>query len=116
MRIARLLLVALLVLLAGRTAASQELATSHPNAKPDYLRPFSVKQDAPLPDGILRARPAAKKWFLIDDLPEGTEVCLTLHTLQVTRDAQHSDSTHLVSQRTCTPARQFEMKSAVVKK
>jgi hypothetical protein len=42
------------------------------------------------------------------------DVCLDLHTMVVARDDKQTDATHLVSQRTCTPARQFQTKAAVV--
>jgi hypothetical protein len=41
-------------------------------------------------------------------------VCLDLRTMVVARDEHDADATHVVSQRTCTPARQFQTKAAVV--
>ena len=118
MRVARLLLVAVVVLLAARTAASQQVSnTKEPSARIHNSRhadipPLTPQQQAQLLQQIQPAKAASDGRFNIDDLPAGTEVCLTLHTLQVARD-EGSDSTHLVAERTCTPAHQFEMKSAV---
>ena len=108
MRLARLLLMALVVLIAGRTVAGQEVSIPQQppqvaTPKPDYVRPF------------VRVHPArGAKTFYLDDLRGGPDFCLTMHTLVVARE-DGGDSTHLVAHRTCTPARKFEMKSAVVR-
>jgi hypothetical protein len=105
MRIARLLVVALLVLIAGRTAAAQEIKTAKDRtSRPDYVRPFAVDHHA----WASRPRDSRRSSGATTD-----DVCLTMHTLVVARD-DGGDSTRLVAQRTCTPSRQFETKSAVV--
>ena len=121
MRLTRLLLIALLVLIAGKTAASQD--SKAPTNKSDYVRPFAPSNSNSIrpsvsangidyPSASHRALPKGKSW-LVEDFQNQNDTCLALHTLVVARDAQHSDATHLVSQRDCTPARQFQTKSAV---
>jgi len=116
MRLTRLLVVVLLVLVAGRTAVSQNIkeSTAKPSFHSDYWRPFAATNES---DGRwLRQGWSYSTRGTSSPGAEGfqNDTCLTLRTLVVARDYQQSDSTHLVSQRTCTPARQFQMKSAVV--
>ena len=113
MRLARLLLMALVVLIAGRTAAGQDTNPKQDHAtRSDYVRPWvsnrggghfalHVGEDS-------RSVRTGVENVLAD------ETCLTLHTLVVAREGG-GDSTNIVAQRTCTPARQFATKSAVMK-
>ena len=119
MRLTRLLMVVILVLMAGRTAASQDIQTPKTSTvRQDYVRPFVAQKDFA---GDTRPSHAQDGRRVPSTTPRtGTgattsdDTCLTLHTLVVARESKGSDSTRLVSQHTCTPARQFQMKSAVV--
>jgi hypothetical protein len=110
MRLTRLFVATLLVVLAGRIALGQDFAR-RPPSKSHPTRSFSAATPTAVPyfprDEVNRSGVAG------DDSAE-SNVCLALRTMVVARDEVHSDSTHLVSQRTCTPAQQFQMKSAVV--
>jgi len=107
MRLTRLLLVAFLILVAGRTAASQEAKTSD-------IRP-AVASFTDASSHVWTSRPADRRRNAADTRAEdGDDICLTMHTMQVARDEKGSDATHLVAERTCTPASQFQTKSAVV--
>jgi hypothetical protein len=115
MRLVRLLIVVLVLVVAGRTAAGQDIKAQ--SNKPDvsdtqsnYVRPFVAPEnagDSAWPKGSNGSR---QSYPVLAE----NDACLTLHTFVVARDGKQSDSTHLVAQRTCTPSRQFQMKSAVV--
>src|SRR6201995_3391020 len=95
MRLTRLLMATLLVVTAGTTVLGQD---SGGRSKSKQARTTGSS-----PAGTRAADDSAQ-----------SNVCLALRTMVVARDEKQSDATHLVSQRTCTPARQFQMKSAVV--
>ena len=113
MRFTRFFLVAILVLGAGRTAASQEPKThtkKSASAWSDSMRRFVAEKGSTERTWASRSNDSRR----VADATNVEDTCLALHTLVVARDEKRSDSTHLVSQSTCTPARQFQMKSAVV--
>ncbi len=113
MRLTRLLLVVLLVLVIGRTAAGQEIKANNQNsvqAPPDYVLPAQNARSTPQRDFQTE-----RNGFGNDGTPR-QDVCLTMHSLIVERSESYSDTTRLVAQRTCTPAVRFQMKSAVVEK
>jgi hypothetical protein len=111
MRLTRLLVATLLVVLAGRIALGQDFALRS-GSKSHSARSSSAATPTAVPyfprTEVNRSGESAG-----DDSAE-SNVCLALRTMVVARDDNRSDSTHLVSQRTCTPSRQFQMKSAVV--
>jgi hypothetical protein len=106
MRLTRLLLIALVVLLAGRTAASQE-AKPDSGSHPNYLRPWISADQLHHRVVNHNANRLPGNALLAED------TCLTLHTLVVAREDEHSDATQLVEDRTCTPIRQYQIKVAV---
>src|SRR4051794_35871021 len=114
MLLTRLLVATLLLLVAGRTAASQQIAqkTDETTAKSDYVQPVEPTVESGRLSETTSSR-TARQWKILDDARRTDDVCLTLHTFLMARDSQTSDATHLVSHRTCTPGRQFEMKSTV---
>lgn len=113
MRPIRLLLV-VLPLLAGATASSQQVrANKSETASPksDYVRPWASRDlGAPSRDSRNDTSRSVRNGL---ESTIADETCLTLHTLVVARDDEQSESTHLVAQHTCTPTRQFQIKSAV---
>jgi hypothetical protein len=115
MLLTRLLVATLLLLVAGRTAASQQIAqkTDEITAKTDYVQRFesTVESSRLLETASSRT---ARQSKILDEAQRTDDVCLTLHTFVMARDSQTSDATHLISHRTCTPGRQFEMKSTVL--
>ncbi len=106
MRLSRLLLALFLVLVAGRTAASQDSKpqdNGKPTPKSDYIRPWTNITDSAIPaEGVLSAQSTSEN------------LCYALNTYIMARETKHSDATHLVAHRTCTPANRFQMKSAIV--
>ena len=50
---------------------------------------------------------------MMQDFAAQMNGCYVMHTIQVARDSKDSDSTHIVDVTNCTPAKRFEMKSAV---
>ncbi len=106
MRFSRLLLAMFLVLVAGRTAASQDSNpqdAAKPTPKSDYIRHWTNSTETALPgDGVLVEQSTSEN------------TCYALHTFVMARESRHSDATRLVAHRTCTPANRFQMKSAVV--
>jgi len=108
------LLLAVLPFFAGVAASSQQIrANKSETASPrsNYVRPWSrTDLNAPLADRNEASTPVRNGL----ESTVADETCLTLHTLVVARDNEHSESTHLVAQHTCTATRQFQFKSAVV--
>ncbi len=127
MRLARLLLLALFVLAMGEITVGQESKTD--NQKPGVqqhdvkpLPPDFAKSLDSLQDGQTYTyhgvpfRLDKKNLRLVPDLNALNAVtndCLVIHTIQVARDEKDSDSTHVVNVTNCTPAKRFQMKSAV---
>ncbi|MGZ4789118.1 MAG: hypothetical protein ACXVZX_11425 [Terriglobales bacterium] len=112
MRLGRLLLIVLLVVIVGRTAASQELKAekkSDAASRADYVRPWVASNDFDAPAWASRPRDSRR-------VAGATEIesCLMLRTFIVAREDKESDAVRLVKQRTCTPSSQFQIKSAVV--
>lgn len=111
MRSFRLLLVVFLVVLVSGTAASQDVKTGNESASAphSYMRPFA----APKNFGARGSRNfSSDRWFG-QSAEYADTICLTMHRLRVAQD-DGTDATHLVGQSTCTPAKRFQMKSAVV--
>lgn len=133
MRPACLLLVVVLLMVCGGVAVGQQSKTNQPqsNAQKAYIKPMPVPELAnpanpsestksyeftyngvpfritgPLNDKIQR---------LTQDYAAALESndCLVMHTIQVARDAKDSDATHVVRVTNCTPAKRFQMKSAL---
>lgn len=125
MRIMRLLLIMLVVVTAGRTAASQEFQAQHPNRFSkghDYVRPL-VPENSPAPFSFKGDAAPQRRFNLAEEdglfpkkrvvaAPE-SNLCLTMHSLKVVRPNKHSDATVVVGQSTCTPADRFRTKAAV---
>lgn len=133
MRLARLLLVFAFLTICGGIAVGQESKTDQPKSKAqqDYIKPM------PAPELSSPANPADNNksheftWNgvphrvtgplndkihrLTQDYAAALESsdCLVMHTIQVARDSKESDSTHVVKVTNCTPAKRFQMKSAV---
>jgi hypothetical protein len=111
----RLLLVNLIVLLAGRTAASQQINNDVLHAavgNGNYIRPFTPATHL---RGLLESaspRVAQYESSPGDDDFQTDSVCLTLDTFVIARYSKNSDETHVVAHRTCTMGRRFQMKSA----
>jgi len=109
MRLVRLLLVVVLVLIAGRTAAGQDNQTDNQktNPRPELTNPPEASHPNHLRAHIPAGYPAP------DSLGD-SNTCFVMHTTQVARDSKYSDATHVVNVTNCTPASRFQMKSAVV--
>jgi hypothetical protein len=107
MLITRLLLVALLVLFAGRSAAGQKTDSAN-SQRADFVRPFVAQNIETLPVGDA---PVSKRWNFAEDFKTDDEFCLTMHTLVVSRKDRSSGE--VIAQYTCTPAKRFQTKSAV---
>jgi len=102
MRLGRLLVLAILVLVAGRTAASQEIQNQSKNSgNNDY-----VQRLAPQKDFGIRSS-SGETWTMPEDR---ANVCLTMHTIRVSRP-HGTDPGHVIGESTCTPAVRFEMKA-----
>jgi len=116
MRLTRLLLAVLLVLVIGRIAASQDVSSGNDSSaspRSDYRRSFTVAGDstgAPLQTGLPGVHTTKRQQ--VEPSP-ADNLCLTMHTFQVARDEARADATHLVAERTCTPAQRFQTKSAI---
>ena len=99
----------LFVFLAG-FASTLHGQTAAPNQKPDYVRPYAVpSKNVQNAEGLASKERPAFGWLI-----GKSETCYTLHTLRVAKK-RGSDETHIVGERTCTPASQFDFKSAVQK-
>jgi hypothetical protein len=109
MRLARLLLIVVLVLIAGRSAASQDNKTDNrkPNVQPELTNPPEPSSHNNNPRAHILSR------YPAPDLLADNNTCLVMHTTQVARDGLYTDATHVVAERDCTPANRFQMKSAV---
>ena len=112
MRLARLLLIMLVVLVLGRTVAGQNSVSTMNRHKTstsqDYVRPFQADRYG---TQLLR-----NDRSIAPAVTSEEATCLTMHTLVMARDQKHSDTTHLVAEYNCVPAQQFQTKSAVVVK
>ena len=106
MRLGRLLVLAILVLVAGRTAASQEIQTQDNNSVD------SRHSSAPAPTKDFGVRANTAQAPAVPE--EGTSLCLTMHTIRVSRP-HGMDAGHVIGESTCTPAVRFQMKSADAK-
>lgn len=104
MRLGRLLVLAILVLVAGRTAASQEIQSQGKN--PDH-RDYA-QRSTPQKDFGIRSE-SGQVWANPEDR---ASLCFTMHTIRVSRP-HGMDAGHVIGESTCTPAVRFEMKSAV---
>ena len=131
MRTFRLLCVLLFVLTMGGIAVGQDASADSPKqpAQSNDSKPVppsnSTKPVNPLQDGqtfTYRGLPYhfdKKTLRLVPDfgtleaLNSATTDCLVMHTIQVRRDEKYTDSNRIVSVTDCTPAKRFEMKSAV---
>ena len=132
MRLVRLLLVLTSITILGGIAVGQESKTDQPKANAQQNQPQLVVP----PELVTPANPSdSTKTFeftyngvpfritgpvdgkilqLTQDYAAALEdECLVMHTIQVARDAKDSDSTHVVGVTNCTPAKRFQMKSAV---
>ena len=107
MRVTRLVFVAMLLTLAAGTATAQQVRSNGSNQWRDDSQ--SMNGAKQVDNGMWTGRPQDSRRNA-DATPD---VCLSMHTLVVARDDKHSDATRLVAQHTCTPARQFQTKSAV---
>ena len=110
MLITRLLLVALLVLFAGRSAAGQQTDAAN-SQHADFVRPFVAQNVETLPVGETSRTPVSKRWNFAEDFKADDEFCLTMHTLVVSRKDRSSGE--VIAHYTCTPAKRFQTKSAV---
>jgi hypothetical protein len=106
MRLGRLLVIAILILVAGRMAAGQEIR--HPNNSSDAARNSAPPSAASSDFGI---RVAARSDIASNGLDYADGSCFTMHTIRVARE-DGTDATRVISQSTCTPAARLQMKSA----
>jgi len=102
MRLVRLLVVATLVLVAGRTAAGQ---SQRQNNSPSSSRHNQARTIAPAKDFSR----GTQSWTAPVDRDS---LCMTMHTIRVARE-DGTDATHVIGESTCTPAFRLEMKSVV---
>ena len=107
MRLGRLLVLAILVLIAGRTASSQEIKNDNSVTQRSSTQTFAAANDF----GIRVAAKSGSGEFASKGPEYADGVCFTMHTIRVARE-DGTDATRVISQSTCTPAVKLQMKSA----